>query len=250
MKHDNVFRCDRTDFHGWITYCTRVSPVQNQSIPPIRILLVDDCELVRKGVRAILSAAAEPPIEVVAEAETAAEALDACARYRPDVVVLEANLPGAPRLELCRQIAARRTDVRLLVLTSSMTQSLSYDSVLAGAHGCVGKEIKRAALIEAIHDIASGGAIFDAARTTTSVSREGGESKKRQLHDLSVQQRRVLELLTAGHTNEEIAAELRLSKHTVRNYLVATFRKLGVRRRAQASALFMQQAQDAAFASI
>lgn len=226
-----------------------MSPVHPHSEALIRVLLVDACELVRKGVRVVLAGAIQPPIQVVAEANTGAGALMECERHQPELVVLEATLPDMTGLELCTQIAARYSSTRLLVLTAAATQGVSYEAVVAGAHGCLGKDIRPDALIDAIYDIASGGSVFDGAPANPG-SRPPFESKRAHLDDLSAQQRRVLELLTAGHTNEEIAAELHLSKHTVRNYLVATFRKLGVKRRAQASALFMQQSHHAALLSV
>jgi two-component system response regulator DevR len=216
--------------------------------PPIRILLVDDSELVRRGIKTVLSVAADPPLRVVAEAGSVAQALVECLRHRPDIVLLDIRLPDGTGIEACRQILAQLPDTRIVVLTSYANDNFVYEAVTAGAQGYLMKEIDPSGLVQALHDVAVGRSILDP-EATSRVLRllrggSAGESGA-DLSALSAQERRVLALVADGLTNKQVGEQLGLSENTVKNYLVNVFEKLQVKRRAQAAARYVQHASTA-----
>jgi len=211
---------------------------------PLRVLLIDDSEIFRRGVRAVFGPPVEPPIQVVGEAGTVAAGLAACLRLKPEVVLLDIRLPDGDGFQVCRQILARRPDTRVVMLTAHANDDLIYDAVTAGAHGYLQKEIDAASLIQAVRDVAAGRSILDPEATARVLRllrnrREGGAESNLSL--LSVQERRVLALVAEGMTNKQAGERLRLSENTVKNYLVSVFEKLHVKRRAQAAAIFVQR---------
>ena len=212
--------------------------------PPIRVLLVDDSELVRRGIKTVLSAQADPPMQVVAEAGTVAEAIAACVRELPNVVLLDIRLPDGSGLDACRQILQRLPDTRVVILTSYSNDNFIYEAVTSGAQGYLMKEIDPAGLVAAVQDVASGRSILDPEATTRVLRmlRAGGVAEHAQdLSILSAQERRVLALVADGLTNKQVGEQLKLSENTVKNYLVSVFEKLQVKRRAQAAAIYVQQ---------
>jgi two-component system, NarL family, response regulator DevR len=211
-------------------------------MPAIKLLLVDDSEIVRQGLRALLAAGANGTIEIVGEAGTCAAALTLCATLKPDVVLLETRLPDGPGVALCEQIVASQPKTSVIVLTSFADDSRIYDAVTAGAQGYLLKDIAPAKLIESIRDVAAGHAILDVEATSAVVrSLRGGPPKVAgDLSTLSQQQLRVLALLSTGLTNRGIAKELGLSENTVRNYIVSVFAKLEVQTRTEAAALYLR----------
>ena len=212
---------------------------------PIRILLVDDSELVRRGIKTVLSTQSDPPMRVVAEASTVAEAVTECLRSKPDLVLLDIRLPDGSGFDACRKILERLPDTKIVVLTSYSNDNFVYEAVTSGAHGYLMKEIDPAGLLQAVQDVMSGRSILDPDATTRVLRllRGSGSDQGVDLSVLSVQERRVLALVADGLTNKQVGEQLTLSENTVKNYLVNVFEKLQVKRRAQAAAIFVQQSQ-------
>ena len=196
----------------------------------IRLLLVDDHEVVRAGLCALLGDI--DGLQIAGEAGTVAQAIDEAARLRPDVVLMDLRLPDGSGLDACREILSSAPHTRILFLTSHSDEQAVLSTVLAGAAGYVLKDIGHQALVAAIRDAAAGRPILDARVTQPVINR------MHSVEALSVQERRVLALVVEGKTNKEIGAALGLSDKTVKNYLSNAFQKLGVSRRSQAAALF------------
>jgi len=208
---------------------------------PIRVLLVDDSEVVRAGLRALLSGDAR--LLLIGEAGNVADAVTASARLGPDVVLLDIRLPDGTGFDACRRILQQRPDTRVLVLTSVVDENMVDEAIRAGTHGYLLKEINARGLIQAILDVAAGKSILDPAITARVLQlvRSGAGSAGANLSTLSTQERRVLACIAAGKTNKEAGAQLGLSEKTVKNYLGNIFEKLHVTRRAQAAALYAQE---------
>lgn len=214
----------------------------NMSSPaPIRILLVDDSEVVRLGLRALLDA--DDGLHVIAEAGGVAAAVRAAEQHRPDVVLLDIRLPDGSGFEACRQILRRLPETRVLILTSVVDETLVDEAIRAGAHGYLLKEINGRGLVQALRDVAAGKSILDPAVTARVLQlvKTGGHAAGNTLTLLSPQEKRVLALIASGHTNKEVAAEMGLAEKTVKNYLSTVFEKLHVSRRSQAAALYAQE---------
>lgn len=210
---------------------------------PIRILLVDDSELVRRGIKTVLSPQTTPPMQVVGEAGTVAAAVTECLRLRPDVVLLDIRLPDGSGLDACRQILQQRPETRVIVLTSYSNDNFVYEAVTCGAQGYLMKEIDPSGLVQAVQDVAAGRSILDpdaTSRVLRLLRGGGGGEHGADLSILSTQERRVLALVAEGLTNKQVGEQLRLSENTVKNYLVNVFEKLQVKRRAQAAAIYVQ----------
>ncbi len=211
--------------------------------PPIRVLLVDDSELVRTGIKAVLAAHGRPMISVVGEASSVATAVSECARLKPDVVLLDIRLPDGSGLDACRTIAQNQPEVRIVVLTSFSNDSFVYEAITSGARGYLMKEVDPAGLVQAVVDVAEGKSILDpdaTARVMRLVRAQTATTTSEELAALSPQERRVLALVAEGKTNKEIGERLGLSDNTVKNYLGNVFEKLQVKRRSQAAAIFVQ----------
>ncbi len=207
---------------------------------PISVVIVDDSEVVRAGLQALLSAS--PAIKVLGEAHNVATGLAAVAEHQPDVVLLDIRLPDGTGFDACRAICRTHTDTRVLILTSVADEEMVDDAIRAGAHGYLLKEINGSALIEAIRDIAAGKSILDPAITARVLSlvRSNTPSTRHLIDSLSAQETRVLSLIADGKTNKEVAQEMHLAEKTVKNYLSTVFEKLHVTRRTQAAALYTQ----------
>jgi two-component system response regulator DevR len=204
----------------------------------IRLLLVDDHEVVRLGLRTLFAKA--DGIDVVGEAGTAKDAVTEANRLRPKVVLMDLRLPDGSGITACRDILSRAPDTRVLFLTSYSDDDAVRATVLAGAAGYLLKEIGRQALIDGIEAVAAGQSILDP-RVTQSVLNQltaGAKPKTNQDEELSPQERRVLTHVVEGKTNKQIAAALKLSDKTVKNYLSNAFQKLQVTRRSHAAVLF------------
>ncbi len=209
----------------------------------IRVLLVDDSALVRRGVSSVIAThCKDGSIKVVGEASTVAEALTAAGRLRPDVILLDLRLPDGSGLDACRQILRDLPETRVLVLTSFADDNLVYNAVIAGAHGYLMKEIDPAGLLAAITDAAAGKTVLtpDVTNRILRLIRDEPSTGGGDLSLLSAQEKRVLALVSEGLTNKEIGERLTLSENTVKNYLVNVFEKLRVKRRAHAAALYVQ----------
>lgn len=207
--------------------------------PPISLLIVDDSEVVRIGLRALL--AAERDLHIAGDAHSVADAVVKSGELQPDVVLLDIRLPDGSGVEACRQILQRHPLTRVLMLTSVIDDRLLDDAIRAGAHGYLLKEIDGRGLVSAIRDIAAGKSILDPAVTSRVMQRmRTGAAGSDRLALLSPQEKRVLALLAEGLTNKEIGGKLGLSDKTVKNYLSTVFEKLQVSRRAEAAAVYAQ----------
>jgi two-component system, NarL family, response regulator DevR len=207
----------------------------------IRILLVDDHEIVRRGLRELLEA--HDDLEVSAEAGSLAEA-EAIDLDRVDVAVLDVRLPDGSGVDLCRRLREQRADLACLMLTSFADNEALNASVLAGARGYVLKNVRGDDLVTAIRRVADGEMLLSdeqVARARERLRRQVTEDLR--LESLSAQERRILELLSEGLSNREIAAEMFLAEKTVKNYVSNLLAKLGFQRRTEA-ALFAQRQHD------
>jgi len=209
---------------------------------PIRLLLVDDHEVLRIGLRTLFTEAGG--FQVIGEAGTVAAAVAEAARLKPQVVLMDVRLPDGSGIDACRTIRADHPDTRVLFLTSFADDDAVLATILAGAAGFLLKEVSSEQLIQAVKTVASGRSILDSAVTqrvlakVRSVSTPAPHEKR---DPLSPQEERVLALVAEGKTNKEIAVLLNLSDKTVGHYLENIFQKLHVTRRAQAAVYFTQQ---------
>lgn len=202
----------------------------------IRVFLLDDHEVVRRGVHELLSV--EDDIEVVGEAGTAAEAMARIPAVHPDVAVLDVRLPDGNGVEVCREIRSQHPDIRCLMLTSFSDDEALFDAIMAGASGYVLKAIRGTDLISAVRDVAAGRSLLDPVATSRVLARlrEGGEKQDEKLAQLTKQERRILDLIGEGMTNRQIGGELHLAEKTVKNYVSSLLAKMGMERRTQAAA--------------
>lgn len=208
----------------------------------VRLLLVDDHEVVRVGLRTLLTQ--HDHVTIVGEATTVAEAIDGAARLKPDVILMDVRLPDGSGVDACREILAANPAIRVIFLTSYADDDSVLAAVLAGAHGYVLKEIDSAALLRAVHTVANGQSILDPQVTERALSwirGLGGNPGLPGTDPLSGQEERILALVAEGHTNKEIGTALNLSDKTVKNYLASVFQKLRITRRAQAAAFFVKR---------
>jgi DNA-binding NarL/FixJ family response regulator len=201
----------------------------------IGVFLLDDHEIVRKGVRDLLEA--EPDIVVVGEAGTAESALARIPALRPNVAVLDVRLPDGDGVTVCREIRSKMPEVACLMLTSFGDDEALFDAIMAGAAGYVLKQIRGTDLVGAIRTVASGQSLLDpqaASRVMARLRDRGNRSDP--LAGLTDQERRILELIGEGLTNRQIGERMFLAEKTVKNYVSAVFAKLGLERRTQAAA--------------
>ncbi len=208
-----------------------------QSTParPIGVFLLDDHEIVRRGVRDLLEA--EPDIRVVGEAGTASSALARIPALRPDVAILDMRLPDGDGIEVCREVRSRLPEVACLILTSFGDEEALFSAVLAGAAGYVLKQIRGTDLVGAVRTVAAGQSMLDPQAAGQLMTRlRDQERKKDPLAALSGQERRILELIGEGLTNRQIGERMFLAEKTVKNYISSLFAKLGLERRTQAAA--------------
>jgi len=200
----------------------------------IRVFLVDDHEVVRRGLIGLLGA--DPELEVVGEAGSVAQAMARIPSLQPDVAVLDVRLPDGNGIELCRDLLSQLPSLRCLILTSLTTDEAMLDAILAGASGYVIKDIKGMELAHAIKEVGAGRSLLDnrAAAALMTKLRSGAE-RPDPLAELTDQERVLLELLGEGLTNKQIAARMFLAEKTVKNYVSRLLTKLGMQRRTQAA---------------
>ena len=201
----------------------------------IRVFLVDDHEIVRRGVRDLLET--EPDITVTGDAGTAASALARIPALKPDVAVLDIRLPDGDGVTVCRDLRSKMPHLACLMLTSFSDDDALFDAIMAGAAGYVLKQIRGTDLIGAIRTIASGQSLLDPQAAATLMRRMRDQATTTDpLATLTDQERRILALIGEGLTNRQIGDRLYLAEKTVKNYVSALFAKLGMQRRAQAAA--------------
>ena len=208
---------------------------------PVRVLIVDDHEVIRVGLRTVLSR--QDTISVVGEAATVADAIREACALKPDVVLMDVRLSGESGVDACRAIRDSCPATRVLFLTSYQDDEAVLAAVVGGAAGYLLKQVNAEALLGAIHSVAQGQSILDPAITQPLLTRmrlQKTEASEPPRTTLSTQQQRVLALVAEGKTNKEIGSSLELSDKTVKNYIRFIFQKLKVTRRAQAAAFFIR----------
>ncbi len=200
----------------------------------IKVFLVDDHEVVRRGLIDLLRA--DPELDVVGEAGSVAEAMARIPAVRPDVAVLDVRLPDGNGIELCRDLLSRMPDLRCLILTSYTSDEAMLDAILAGASGYVVKDIKGMELARAVKDVGAGRSLLDNRAAAALMARLRGTTEKQDpLSGLTDQERTLLSLLSEGLTNKQIADRMFLAEKTVKNYVSRLLAKLGMERRTQAA---------------
>ncbi|WP_421119653.1 response regulator [Aquihabitans daechungensis] len=204
---------------------------------PIRVFLLDDHEIVRRGVRDLLEV--NDDIVVVGEAGTAEEARNRIAASSPDVAVLDVQLGDGTGIEVCRDVRSANPEVRCLMLTSFADDQALLDSVMAGASGYVLKQIRGNELVASIRKVAAGGSLLDPAMVGRMMDRlrdgSGSDAGDPRLENLTPQERKILDLLAEGLTNRQIGERMFLAEKTVKNYVSNLLMKLGMKRRTEAA---------------
>jgi DNA-binding NarL/FixJ family response regulator len=205
----------------------------------IRVLLADDQALVRGGLRKIVDS--EPDMQVVAEAVDGLDAIDAAARSKPDVAVVDIRMPRLDGIEATRRIleGPAGPGLRVLVLTTFGLDDYVYEALRAGASGFMLKDSPPEDLVAGVRLIAAGAALLDPAVTRSVIEEFTRRSPVAPAAlsaapDLTAREREVLELLTRGRSNAEIAGDLFLTEATVKTHVAHVLTKLGVRDRVQA----------------
>lgn len=209
------------------------------STPSVRILLVEDHQMVRMGIKMILEE--DPTFQVIGEAGTVENGIKCALALKPDVILMDIRLPDGSGIDACRDILSQDSDQRVLFLTSTGDDEGMMSAVMAGAQGYLLKDIAPDRLIQAIGNVAAGHSILDA--SVQGQVKDWIKSQRLPVNEplsslLTLQQYRVMELVAEGLTNKEIAAQMTLSERTVRNYLSAIYEKLNITRRAQAATFF------------
>lgn len=210
---------------------------------PIRVFLLDDHEIVRRGLADLIGL--EKDMEVVGEAGSVHDALVRIPATRPDVAVLDVRLPDGSGVQVCREIRSTMPEVSALMLTSYSDDEALFEAIMAGASGYVLKEIRGNDLIEAIRQVAAGNSLLDPVATARVLERmRNGDGHDPRLDALSEQERRILELIGEGMTNRQIGEQMHLAEKTVKNYVSSLFVKLGMERRTQAAAFAARLSAD------
>ena len=205
-----------------------------ESSTPIRVYLLDDHEVVRQGLKALLEASGD--IEVVGESSTATEAASRIPALRPDVAVLDARLPDGSGIEVCRTVRAVDPSIRGLILTSYDDDEALFAAIMAGASGYVLKEIKGSDLVSAVRQVAAGNSPIDPSLTAKVLERvRNPPSTAPELADLTEQEMKLLGYIAEGLTNRQIADRMHLAEKTVKNYVSNLLAKLGMSRRTEAA---------------
>ena len=200
----------------------------------ITVFLVDDHEVVRRGVRDLLESTGD--VTVVGEAGSVAEALERVPATAPDVAVLDVQLPDGTGIELCRELRSQRPELSCLMLTSFPDDDALLDAVVAGASGYVLKQVRGSDLVDAVRQVATGHSLLDPVLRERAARRiRSGPEEDERLRHLTPQERRILDLLADGMTNRQIADEMFLAEKTVKNYVSNLLSKMGMSRRTEAA---------------
>lgn len=208
------------------------------------VMLVDDHEVVRQGLRALVEASGE--MKVVAEAGNVAEAVLRARSYKPDVIVMDVRLPDGTGVDACRDIRSERPDSRVLMLTSFADDKALFDAIMAGAAGYLLKQVRGHDLLDAIRRVAAGESLLDPSVTAQVLERirnpQAGDDPR--LARLTPTERRILDMIAGGSTNREIGDHLGLAEKTIKNYVSTILSKLHVARRAEAAAYLVEHRTD------
>jgi two-component system response regulator DevR len=216
----------------------QVEPNQGrtEAMTPIKVFLLDDHEVVRRGLRDLLESTGE--IEVVGESGLAVEATSRIPALRPDVAILDGRLPDGSGVDVCRDIRSVDPSIRALILTSYDDDEALFAAILAGAAGYVLKQVSGNDLIDTVRRVAAGQSLIDPALTARVLERvRTGEPQASELADLTDREREILSLIAEGMTNRQIGENLFLAEKTVKNYVSSLLAKLGLERRTQAAVL-------------
>ena len=205
----------------------------------LKILIVDDHDIVRKGLARLVSR--QENLTVVAEAGTVAEAVEKAREEVPDVVVMDIRLPDGTGIEACREIRDENSDVKVLMLTSYGDEEAVMGSIMAGAFGYLLKEIRSQEIVDAIRRVGSGQSLLDPSVTASVLERVRRGKEQDVLAQLTDQEKKILELITDGQTNREIAGQINLSDETVKNYVSNILGKLEISRRSLAATLLPER---------
>src|SRR5438445_4402987 len=207
---------------------------------PVRVFLLDDHEVVRRGLRDLLEVEGE--FEVVGEASTAAEALARVPATKPQVAILDVRLPDGDGVTVCRELRSRMPELACLMLTSFSDDEALFDAIIAGASGYLLKQVGSTDLVGAVRTVAAGGSLLDPKLTASVMARlrSGERADKNPLSTLTGQERRILELIGEGLTNRQIGERLFLAEKTVKNYVSSLLSKLGFERRVPAAVLLSE----------
>lgn len=208
---------------------------------PIRVLLLDDHEIVRRGLRDLLEA--EPDISVVAEASTVAEARALIPVLQADVAVLDGRLPDGSGIDVCRDLRSAHPELRALILTSYDDEEALFAAIMAGASGYLLKQVRGTDLVDGVRQVAAGQSLLDPAVTMRVLRRVRGEQDDSRLTTLTERERHVIDLIADGLTNRQIAERLDLAEKTVKNHVSNLLAKLGLERRTQAAVLATKMRQ-------
>ena len=202
---------------------------------PVRVFLLDDHEVVRRGIKDLLEVEGE--FEVIGEASTAAEALARVPAAKPQVAVLDVRLPDGDGVTVCRDLRSRMPELSCLMLTSFSDDEALFDAIMAGASGYLLKQVSGMDLVGAVRTVAAGGSLIDPKLTAAVMSRLRAGDRKDPLAALTAQEQRILALIGDGLTNRQIGERMFLAEKTVKNYVSSLMSKLGVQRRVQAAVL-------------
>jgi two-component system, NarL family, response regulator DevR len=211
---------------------------------PLTLLLVDDHEVVRHGLASLLGRREE--FDIVGEAGTVAEAVDAARRFRPNLIVMDVRLPDGSGIEACREIRAEFPDTRVIMLTSYPDEDAVLSAIIAGASGYLLKQVRARDLVAALQAVGRGESLLDPAvtgRVLERIRHIATSDQPDELAQLTSQEQKILLLVAEGKTNKEIAADVFLSDKTVKNYVSSILAKLNLERRAQAAA-YMAHLRD------
>jgi DNA-binding NarL/FixJ family response regulator len=200
----------------------------------IRVFLLDDHELVRRGVRELVEAEAD--IEVVGEAGTAEEAIGRIPATTPNVAILDLRLPDGDGIEVCREVRSKHPEIACILLTSFSDDEAVYAAIMAGAAGYLLKQIRGSDLVAGIRQVAAGQSLLDPAVTARVLERLRKKDDDDELASLTDQERRILDLIAEGLTNRQIGEQMFLAEKTVKNYVSNVLSKLGMSRRTEAAA--------------
>lgn len=200
----------------------------------VRVFLLDDHEIVRRGLRDLLEA--EGDLEVVGEAGTAAEAYGRIPATSPNVAILDVRLPDGDGVEVCREIRSKHPEIACLMLTSFADDEALFSALMAGAAGYVLKQVRGTDLVDGVRRVARGESLLDPSLTTRVLERLRHPPEADELAGLTDQERRILDLIAEGMTNRQIGEHLFLAEKTVKNYMSNLLAKLGMSRRAEAAA--------------
>jgi two-component system, NarL family, response regulator DevR len=235
----------RTEHHGVDPCDQRPAYTEPVATTRVRVLLCDDHELVRRGLRSLLES--DLTIEVIGEAGSADEAVSASSATAPDVVVMDVRMPGRSGIEACRDIRAHREQTRVLILTSFADDEALFSAIMAGASGYVLKQIRGNDLLEAIHRVAKGESLLDPSVTGRVLARIRGDvlagSEDGGVEQLTPQERRIVGLVAEGMTNRQIGERVHLAEKTVKNYVSNILMKLDLSRRAEVAAFMARRSR-------